>query len=95
MAEQNPGAAGADTSCTSGALSGQEKEAFRLGCNMLRLAGKLDFRDLPRPRASESLVDFLVRAGVAKTPQAALEGLLVAGQLVKVRADLLKLTPPH
>lgn len=79
MAEQNPGAAGAKTSCTSGALGEQEKEAFRLGCRMLRNAGKLDFRDLPRPRPYESLVDFLVRAGGAKTRRQRWKGCWLRG----------------
>lgn len=59
----------------------QSQSFFRLACRMLRLLEKLDFRDLPPPRQSESLVDWLVRSGVAKSPQAAADGLLVAAGL--------------
>ncbi len=61
---------------------------FRIGCRMLRGEGRLNFArpnqlqvpgtyvDLPRP--GESVVDWMVRAGMAITPQDALEGLLRA-----------------
>jgi len=40
----------------------------QLACRMLRRAGLLDLRDLPRPRRGESLIDWLCRSGVALTP---------------------------
>lgn len=52
-----------------------------LACRMLRRAGKLDFANLPPPRRSESVVDWLVRVGIAETPQRAARGLLVASGL--------------
>lgn len=60
-----------------------------LNCRMLRQAGKLDFRDLPPPRRTESVVDWLVRAGLAVSPQAAAEGLVLAAGLFKLRDELL------
>lgn len=61
-----------------------------LSCRMLRAAGKLDMKHLPPPRHSESLVDYLVRAGVALTPETASEGLLVAAGLQALRDEVLK-----
>lgn len=61
-----------------------------LACRMLRQAGKLNMRDLPAPRRSESLVDWLVRAGVAQSPAAAAEGLLLAAGLRELRDELLR-----
>lgn len=71
-------------------MSKQSPE-YRLACKMLRNAGKLDMRDLPAPRRSESVIDWLVRAGVAQTPQDAVEGLLRAAGLVAIRDELLAL----
>lgn len=68
--------------------------AHRLACRMLRNAGKLDMRDLPPPRRAESLVDWLVRTGIAKTPQAAADGLLLAAGLTELRDELLALPDP-
>lgn len=62
---------------------------YSLGCKMLRQAGKLDFRDLPPPRRSESIVDWLVRVGIAKTPQRAAAGLLEAAELTELHAELM------
>lgn len=45
---------------------------------MLRKAGWLDLPDLPDLRANESPVDWLVRVGIADTPQHAAEAMLVA-----------------
>ena len=61
---------------------------FSLACRMLRGAGKLDFRDLPAPRKSESLVDWLVRAGIAQTHLQAAAGLLEAAGLSELHAEL-------
>ena len=60
-----------------------------LACNMLRQAGKLDFRDLPPPRRTESVIDWLVRAGVAKCAQQAAKGLLVAAELDSLHTEML------
>ena len=59
---------------------------------MLRQAGKLDFSELPPPRRSESVVDWLVRAGIAKTPQHAAAGLLEAAGLTELHAELMNLS---
>jgi hypothetical protein len=66
-------------------------DSFKLTCRMLRNAGKLDMRSLKPPRPSESLVDWLVRAGIAHTPQDAAEGLLRAAGLTSVRDELQSL----
>lgn len=58
---------------------------FAYGCLVLRATGKLDMRDLPPPRRSESVIDWLVRAGIAESPQVACEGLLVARGLRELR----------
>lgn len=60
-----------------------------VACNMLRLAGKLDFADLPAPRRSESLIDYLIRAGIANSPQQAADGLLVAAGLKDLHGDVM------
>lgn len=63
---------------------------FRIGCMMLRFSSQLDFKDLPPPRQSESVIDWLVRAGISQTPQQALEGLLLASgpRVVQMRDEL-------
>lgn len=61
-----------------------------LACRMLRRAGKLDFANLPPPRRSESVVDWLVRAGIAETPQNAARGLLVAAGLSDVHRSVVE-----
>lgn len=60
-----------------------------LACRMLRTAGKLDFSSLPLPRRSESVIDWLVRAGIAKTSQQAAAGLLVAAGLDDVHKSVV------
>ena len=56
----------------------------RLACRLLRNAGKANFRReswesaLPMPRPGESIVDYLVRAELAQTPQDASAGLVRA-----------------
>lgn len=64
-----------------------------LNCRMLRQAGKLDFADLPPPKRTESIVDWLIRSGLAVSPQAASEGLVVAAGLTNLRDELLALPP--
>lgn len=59
-----------------------------IACRMLRRAGKLDFCDLPPPRRRESVADWLVRAGIAQTPQTAIAGLLHAAGLAELPAEL-------
>lgn len=61
-----------------------------LACRMLRRAGKLDFANLPPPRRSESVVDWLVRVGIAETPQNAARGLLVAAGLDDVHRSVVE-----
>jgi hypothetical protein len=60
-----------------------------IACRMLRLAGKLDFADLPAPRRSESLIDYLVRVGIAQSPQQAADGLLVAAGLTDLHGEVM------
>ena len=60
-----------------------------LACRMLRQAGKLDMRHLSPPKRSESVVDWLVRVGIAQTPASAAEGLLLAAGLTNLRNELL------
>lgn len=62
---------------------------FSVACRMFRLAGKLDFADLPPPRRSESVIDWLVRVGIAQTPQQAAEGLLTAAGLNELHAQVM------
>lgn len=83
--------AAAQQSCPSGALGNQKRggDGFKLACKMLRKAGKLDFSDLLAPRRSESIADWMVRAGLSASPQAAIEGLMVAADLAKLRDELL------
>lgn len=61
-----------------------------LACRMLRRAGKLDFANLPPPRRSESVVDWLVRVGIAESPQRAASGLLVAAGLDDVHRSVVE-----
>lgn len=61
---------------------------------MLRKAGLLDLPHLPDLRVNESPVDWLVRLGIADTPEHAAEALLVAkgippGLLDEVQAEIL------
>jgi len=72
----------------------EARKRFRIGCRMLRQAGKLDFADLPPPRRSESVIDWLCRSGLAQSPQDAAEGLLVAAGLRELRDELLDHLPP-
>lgn len=73
----------------------QHLTPHKLACRMLRLAGKVDMRRLPPPRPAESLVDYLVRAGISPTPQQAAQGLLVAAGLADVHRELCQtLNPP-
>lgn len=65
---------------------------FPLACRMLRGAGKLDFADLPPTKGS--ILDWMVSAGLAASPQEAAEGLLVAAGLQKLRDELLDHLPP-
>lgn len=61
---------------------------FRLACRMLRNAGILD-TPLPPQKRSESLLDWMARAGLAASPQAAAEALLAARGLTPLRDELL------
>lgn len=61
---------------------------FRLACRMLRECGVLNPLEKPQWRRSESAVDFMVRAGHAKTPQHAARALLVAHDLVDLHLEL-------
>lgn len=59
-----------------------------LTCRMLRNAGKLDFANLPFPRRSESVIDWLVRARIAESSGSAGRGLLIAAGLAELHAEL-------
>lgn len=56
---------------------------FRAACRLLRASGALRHGKtlpyLPGQRAGESVVDWLVRLGLAQSPQLAAEALLLAG----------------
>ena len=73
---------------------------FRLIARMLRGQGKANFQrrgeghGLPMPRPGESIVDYLVRAGLAPNPQAAAEGLARAAGLDHVLDELGFLIAP-
>lgn len=61
------------------------------------MSGMLDFAELPPPRRSESLIDWLVRAKIAQTPQQAAEGLLIASgmfELWRETVDMFNNQPP-
>lgn len=60
---------------------------FRIACRMLRKAGLLETR-LPGQRASESLIDYLVRMGVAVSPRHAAVALIHAHGLAHVLEEL-------
>lgn len=63
---------------------------FRVTLKMLRATNRANFRrrgeqdGLPPPRPGEGLVDWMVRAGIAATPQDAAAGLAKASQLEKL-----------
>lgn len=59
-------------------IDAEARRRFRIGCMMLRTAGQLDFKDLPAPGRAESIIDWLVRVGIAQNQLQALEGLLLA-----------------
>lgn len=63
---------------------------FRLACRLLRNAGHLDQR-LPGQRQGESLIDALVRLGVAGDPWHAAEALLAAKGLQEQIDELLSM----
>ncbi len=56
----------------------EARKRFRIGCMMMRASSQMDFRHLAPPKKSESVIDWLVRCGIARTPQQALDGLLLA-----------------
>ena len=49
----------------------------------------MKFSDLRPPKPNESIIDWMVRAGLSPTPQVACEGLLVATNMKTIRDDLL------
>ena len=63
-----------------------------LNCRMLRARSTL--ANLPPPRWGESTINWLVRVGLADTPQQAAEGLLVAAGLHQLRDELLSQLNP-
>ena len=71
----------------------EESRRFRLSCRMLRLAGHFD-KKLPGQRRGESPVDWLVRLGLAKTPQAAAAALIEGQGLRSALDELLRLSEP-
>lgn len=73
---------------------GGQSTAFRVACRMLRTAGKLNMSDLPPAKRGESLIDWLVRAGVAPNAHQAAEGLIVAQNLAALRDEVLREIEP-
>lgn len=65
---------------------------FKIACRMLRLGGMPS--SLPLPRRSESPIDFLVRAGLAKDPHTAADMLLLGAGLAVLVEDVLKEIDP-
>jgi hypothetical protein len=67
---------------------------FKMILKMLRATNRANFRrkgepdGLPPPRPGEGLVDWMVRAGVAATPQNAAAGLAKASQLEKLLEEV-------
>lgn len=68
----------------------ESRRRFRLNCRMLRNSGNLDIR-LQEQRQSESLIDCLVRLGLAIDARAAAEALIIARRMQQQRDDILKL----
>jgi hypothetical protein len=66
------------------------KRQFRLNCRLLRNSGKLDIY-LQEQKPGESLIDCLVRLGIAIDARAAAEALIVARRMQQQRDDVLKL----
>lgn len=64
-----------------------ERRRFRLACRMLRQAGYLD-AELPDQRPGESPIDWLVRLGLASSPQVAAEMLILGRGLSEVLDQL-------
>lgn len=60
---------------------------FRIACRMLRKSGLLDTKLLGQ-RPSESLIDYLVRTGVAASPRHAAIALIHAKGLAHVLDEL-------
>lgn len=62
---------------------------FRLACRMLRQSGVIN-PPLGRPiwKRSESAIDFMVHAGLAKSPRHAAKALLVALDLLELHSEL-------
>ena len=101
----SPEGAGVGTSGAGKAQAKGKNEAFRLGCQILRLHEKLNFaryewsdldptkpeKGLAMPKRGESIVDWMVRVGLAETPQDALEGLLLAAGATQGRDEALRL----
>ena len=58
----------------------ESRRRFRLNCRLLRNSEKLDIR-LDGQRRGESLIDYLVRVGIASDPYAAAEALIVARRM--------------
>lgn len=65
-----------------------EQRRFRLNCRLLRNSGWLDIR-LQEQRQGESLIDCLVRLGIATDARAAAEALIVARRMQQQRDDVL------
>ena len=68
----------------------ESRRRFRLNCRLLRNSEKLDIR-LDGQRRGESLIDYLVRVGIASDPYAAAEALIVARRMQRQRDDVLQM----
>lgn len=66
----------------------EDRRRFRVNCRLLRNSGKLDIR-LQEQRQGESLIDCLVRLGIATDARAAAEALIVARRMQQQRDDVL------
>lgn len=62
----------------------------RLNCRLLReTASGFMRQELPRQRPGESLIDYLVRHGLARSPQIAAEMLIIGAGLAALRDEIL------
>lgn len=68
-------------------------DRHRVACRMLRHAGHLD-QKLPGQRRGESPIDWLVRLGLAPSPQVAAEMLILGQGLLPALDHLAPVTTP-
>lgn len=84
-------AAGKDICGASAPPSSPEgRRRFKIACRMLRQSGRLD-HELPQQRHGESPIDWLTRVGLAPSPHAAAEMLIVGAGLQSLLDELCRL----